>query len=47
VYARLRQPRAALAATKATLVAIGLGVLIELGTVVIMVLVWLGGVLAT
>jgi uncharacterized protein YqgC (DUF456 family) len=46
-YVRLRHPRAALAATKAALVAIGLGVLIELGAGVIMVLVWLGGVLAT
>jgi len=46
-YVRLRRPRAALAATKAALVALGLGVLIELGTGVIMVLVWLGGVLAT
>jgi uncharacterized protein len=46
-YARLREARAALVATKAALVAIGIGVLIELGAGVIMVLVWLGGVLAT
>jgi uncharacterized protein YqgC (DUF456 family) len=46
-YARLREARAALVATKAALVAIGIGVLIELGVGVIMVLTWVGGVLAT
>jgi uncharacterized protein len=46
-YVRLREPRAALVATKAALVAIGIGVLIEFGAGVIMVLSWLGGVLVT
>ncbi len=46
-YGRLQDGRAALAATRAALVAIGIGVLIELAAGVIMVLTWLGGVLAT
>jgi uncharacterized protein len=46
-YLRLREHRAALDATKAALVAIGIGVLIELAAGVLMVLVWLGGLLLT
>ena len=44
---RLRDGRRAWDATRAALVAIGIGVLVELGVGVLMVLVWLGGVLAT
>jgi uncharacterized protein len=46
-YARLREPRAAWTGTRAALVAIGIGVLIELAAGVLMVLVWAGGLLAT
>jgi uncharacterized protein YqgC (DUF456 family) len=46
-YARLRDPRAALRATRAALIAIGIGVLIEFGAGVVMVLTWVGGVLVT
>jgi uncharacterized protein len=46
-YARLREPGPAWAATRAALVAIGIGVLIELAAGVLMVLVWAGGLLAT
>jgi uncharacterized protein len=46
-YARLRNPGPAWAATRAALVAIGIGVLVELAVGVVMVLVWVAGVLAT
>jgi uncharacterized protein len=46
-YLRLKDHRQALEATKAALVAIGIGVLIELATGVLMVLIWLGGLLIT
>jgi uncharacterized protein YqgC (DUF456 family) len=46
-YLRLREHRAALDATRAALVAIGIGVLIELAAGVLMVLIWLGGLLLT
>jgi uncharacterized protein YqgC (DUF456 family) len=46
-YVRLGEGKAALVATKAAVIAIGVGVLIELAAGLLMVLIWLGGVLAT